>query len=148
MEFDNLFDEKFNGTIQAKDSEKLKDYLLKKQGWIYIAYSQNEELLKIGRTGKNPLERAKTLSTTGVVHDYQILFALEVFNQFIAERKVHHKLKKFRFSSKKEFFSVKREVAIAALEKICAEETQLLQRFLNTSIIKEDIDLLEYALHK
>lgn len=144
MNYDKLFDDKFTYQIKEKDCEKFKEYLLKKKGWVYIAFSQNNNLLKIGRTGKNPLERAKTLSTVGVLHDYEILFALPVFNQFMIEAKVHQKLKKFCVS--KEFFSVKEDIAIATLKKEYEREIQLLDKVIDTNMILEDIELLPYAL--
>jgi hypothetical protein len=146
MNYDSLFNVEYNTPLNGKDIEQLKNYFLKKKGWVYIAYSKNDNLLKIGRTGKNPHERAKTLSTTGVMHDYQILFALEVFNQFIAEKNIHRRLKKFRVTTKKEFFSVKPEVAIEAMHLECEHEKKLLTKFLNIELIKEDIDLLEHAI--
>lgn len=146
MDYDNLFKEDFSYHLQQKDIESLKKYLIQKQGWVYIAISENNNLLKIGRTGKNPLERAKSLSTVGVFHDYDILFSLPVFNQFIVEAKVHQRLKKYRVF--KEFFSVKESIAIEALQKEYDIEIQLLKRFLDTDMIKEDVHLLSYALNK
>lgn len=142
--YDYLFNSKKTAYLQDKDIDTLKDYLLKKQGWVYIAYSDNNSLLKIGRTGKNPLERAKSLSSTGVLYDYDILFALPVFNQFIVEKKVHQKLKKFRIS--KEFFSVNKDTAISTIQAEYENEMQLLKRFINIDMIREDLDLLEHAL--
>lgn len=144
MDYNFLFNEKTTLLLQTKDVEPLKNYLLKKAGYVYIAYSDNNTLLKIGRTGKNPLERARTLSTVGVLHDYEILFSLPVFNQFLVEAKVHERLKRFNVS--KEFFAVKKEVAIEALQKEYEKEEKLLSRFLNVDMIKEDINLLTYAL--
>lgn len=143
-DYDQLFNSKKTAYLQVNDVETLKNYLLKKQGWVYIAYSDNNTLLKIGRTGKNPLERAKSLSSTGVLYDYEILFALPVFNQFIVEKRVHQKLKKFRIS--KEFFAVNKDIAIAAIQAEYDKEIELLKRFINLDMISEDLDLLEHAL--
>lgn len=146
IDYDYLFTEKHTNLIHPQESHTLKEYLLKKQGWVYIAYSENNTLLKIGRTGKNPLERAKSLSSTGVLHDYHILFALPVFNQFIIEKKVHNQLKKFRIS--KEFFSVNKDIAIAAIENQYQNEIKLLSRFINIDLIKQDMDLIDCAIIK
>src|SRR5205823_3372697 len=108
--------------------------------------SKNNPHLKIGRTGKNPMERAKTLSTTGVLHDYEIVFSAKVFNQFWAEKTIHSKLNKFRVTSSKEFFSVSDEIAVEAFRIVCEEETNLLNRFFNLDILKSDIDLVEHAM--
>lgn len=144
MNNDKLFDSEFSYKIHPKDVARLKDYLIQKQGWVYIAYSKNNNLFKIGRTGKNPLFRAKTLSSSGVLHDYEILFSLKFFNQFIAEKNVHQSLKKYRIN--KEFFAVSEELAIQTLDKEYQKEKTLLNRFFDTKMVEEDIELLEHAL--
>ena len=144
MNYDALFESNCIYELKAKDVPYLKDYLIKKAGWIYIAHSKNNDLLKIGRTSKNPLIRAKTLSSTGVLHDYEILFSLNVYNQFLVEKKVHHKLKKYRVS--KEFFSVSKEAAILAIKEHYELEKKMLSRFLNLSVIDSDIDLLDTSI--
>jgi type III secretory pathway component EscV len=146
MNFDKLYDDKCVYKIQEKDIPELKKYFQKKQGWVYIAKSKDNSQLKIGRTGKNPLIRAKTLSSAGVLNDYEIFFSLKVFNQFLAETSIHTKLKRFRSKASKEFFLVNEQIAIDAFEATYQEEVKLLSRFLNLEMITEDLDLLEYAL--
>jgi len=144
VNYDKLFDDTISYNLSARDIEPLKAYLNKKQGWVYIARSKNNHLLKIGRTGKNPLERAKTLGTAGVLHDYEIFFALRCFNQFLMESRVHHRLRKFRI--RKEFFNVNDETAIDAIQKEIEKEERLLERFLNMELIKNDMAMLDMAL--
>lgn len=141
---DLLFDKNFNIPLGIKDIEPLKQYFLKKMGWVYIAKTKDNQFLKIGRTKKNPLERAKTLSTTGVLNHYEILFSLPVFNQYIVEKNIHKKLKKYRVS--KEFFSVNIDIAINAFQEEYENEKKLLSRFLDLDILGQDLDLIEYAL--
>ena len=144
MNYDKLFEENFSYKLHLRDVEHLKEYLNQKQGWIYIACSKNNDLLKIGRTSKNPHQRAKTLSSSGVLHAYEIFFSLHMYNQFIVEKKVHQKLKKFRIS--KEFFSLKKEVAIEVIRQEYEYELNCLNKFIDTKIILDDINLLEHAL--
>ncbi len=144
MDYDELFELGCTYELKAKDAPMLKEYLIKKAGWIYIAHSKNNDLLKIGRTSKNPLVRAKTLSSTGVLHDYEILFSLNVYNQFLVEKKVHQKLKKYRVS--KEFFSVSKEAAIAVVQESYEVEKKMLSRFLDLNVIDSDIDLLDTSI--
>ncbi len=146
MDFDKLYDDKCVYKIQDKDILGLKNYLKKKQGWVYIAKSKDNTQLKIGRTSKNPMIRAKTLSSAGVLNDYEIFFSLKVFNQFWAETSIHQKLKRFRTKNSKEFFLVNENVAIQAFESTYEEELKLLKRFINTEMVAEDLDLLEYAI--
>lgn len=144
--YDKLFDEGFSFNLGEKDVEALKEYFKNKRGWVYIAKTKDNSFLKIGRTGKNPLERAKTLSSTGVLNSYEILFTLPFFNQFIGEKKVHSKLARFRVS--KEFFSIKESVAIDIIQKEMMNEKKLLDNFIDTNLIAQDIELMSQALKK
>lgn len=145
MNYDMLFEDNCVYKISVeRESEELKKYLKKKKGWIYIVKTDDNVYLKIGRTAKHPMERAKSLSSTGVLSSYQVLFSLPVFNQFVVESKIHKKLKKYRIS--KEFFSVDLDFAIKIIEEECNKENKNLKRFIDTEMIKEDLDLVEYAI--
>ncbi|EPP7234245.1 GIY-YIG nuclease family protein [Shigella flexneri] len=145
MNYDKLFDDDFKYKISAlREAEDLKKYFKKKMGWIYIVKTDDNVYLKIGRTAKHPMERAKSLSSTGVLSSYEVLFSLPVFNQFIVESKIHKKLKKYRIS--KEFFSVDINTAIKTIEEECHKEKIMLERFIDTEVIKNDINLIEYAI--
>lgn len=146
MNYDVLFQPKIIRSLNAHDASLLKDYLMKKKGWVYVAKSKNNDLFKIGRTGKSPFERAESLETTGVLYEYDIVFALPVFNQFIAEAKVHKRLKKFRV--RKEFFALNEIVAIEAVKKEYDIERKLLDRFIALDVIEDDLDLLESAIRQ
>ncbi len=145
MNYDKLFDDDFKYKISAlREAEDLKKYFKKKMGWIYIVKTEDNAYLKIGRTAKHPMERAKSLSSTGVLSSYEVLFSLPVFNQFIVESRIHKRLKKYRIS--KEFFSVDIKTAIKTIEEECYKEKIMLERFIDTDVIKDDIDLIEYAI--
>lgn len=141
-----LFNPKFSNYIYQRDLLEIKKYLNKNKGWIYIAKSKDNSLLKIGRTAKSPLERAKTLSTVAVLNDYEILFSLPVFNQFIFESNVHNELKRFNVS--KEFFNININYAIDTITTLYNNEEKLLSRYFDTNILKEDLNLIEEALLK
>lgn len=144
MNFDLLFDKNYTQKVKLSEIDELQNYLLEKKGWIYIAKSKDNNRLKIGRTGKTPLERAKSLSSTGVFHSYEIIFSLPFFNQYIAEKNIHTSLKKFR--TKKEFFLMNETVAIEIIKAEYEKEKKLLSRFLNVSILEEDINLVAFSI--
>lgn len=146
MDFDLLFNKEYKNTLSQKDAQALQEYLITKKGWIYIAQSKDNSLLKIGRTGKSPLQRAKSLSSTGVFNAYEIIFSLPFFNQYIAEKNIHLALKKFR--RKKEFFIVNEDVAIDVIQKEYNQEKKLLKRFLDVAMLEEDINLVSFAIIK
>lgn len=130
--------------FKSVDAPGLLAYFQKKAGWIYIAVTKDNNFLKIGRTGKDPLQRAKTLSTTGVVNDYNIVFSVKVFNQYVLEKNIHKRLKPYHTS--KEFFNTSLTVAVSAIEQEVTQEEEILSHFFQLDMIKEDLNLLPYAL--
>lgn len=147
MDYNKIYGSKeFNYRFKSTDMPSLLDYFKKKAGWIYIATSKDNNFLKIGRTGKDPMHRAKTLSTTGVFNEYNIVFSLKVFNQFILEKNIHTSLKKYRVTQSKEFFNTSLSLAINAIEQEVIKEETLLSGYFDLDMIKEDLNLLPYAL--
>ncbi len=144
MNYDLLYDLNCQYSLQKKDASSLIDYFKKKQGWVYIAKSKDNPYLKIGRTSKDPLIRAKTLSSTGVLNEYEIIFSLKFFNQLWGEKHIHNTLKKFRVN--KEFFSVHQDVAFEVIYQTKTLEDELLGRFLKTDMILDDLDFIIYSL--
>lgn len=146
MNYDDLYEDECRYVLQSKDADSIKSYFIKKRGWVYVAQSTDNSLLKVGRTSKNPMERAKTLSSTGVLNDYTIVFSLKFFNQFWAEKTIHKCLK--AYNVRKEFFSTTEEIVFEQIYKTLEKETELLQRFLNVDLIRDDLELMSYALKK
>jgi outer membrane lipopolysaccharide assembly protein LptE/RlpB len=144
MNYDLLYDINCKYALQPQDVTNLLSYLQKKSGWVYIAKTEDNPYLKIGRTSKDPLTRAKTLSSTGVLNEYEIIFSLKFFNHIWAEKIIHKTLQKFRVN--KEFFSLNQDISFEVVYQTKTLEEELLGRFLNLHIIKEDLDLLPYAL--
>lgn len=134
IDFDILYNSKQFIQIKPEYHNDISTYFQKKIGSVYVATSKNNSLLKIGRTSKNPLERANTLSTVGVLYDFEIMFSLPFLNQFWAESEVHKKLKKFRVD--KEFFGVKQPYAIEVINEVYHLEEHLLKRYFNVSNLK------------
>lgn len=146
--YDYLFQKNDNlitKTLYKHELEDVKNYLKYKQGWVYIAKSEGYPFLKIGRTKKNPHIRAKTLSTAGVLNNYEILFSIKTFNQFILEKEIHKKLKKFRITKEKEFFSISLDLAIFEIEKIFNQQEDELSKFFHLDCLKEDLNLIQLA---
>lgn len=142
--FDNLYKDDCTYVLRNEDIDPLKSYLAKKQGWIYIVKSHDNNFLKIGRTSKDPMTRAKSLSSTGVVHSYDVLFATPVFNQFWVETQIHRKLKNHRVL--KEFFLVSRDIAVQVIVEESQRELTLLNRFFDTNMVRQDLNLLDHAI--
>lgn len=88
------------------------------EGFIYIAINvSSKELLKIGKTTKEPDERAKQLSaSTGVADDYIIAYKCFVKDITSSENLVHETLKEFRFNAKREFFKLPLKDAVRIID--------------------------------
>lgn len=77
------------------------------RGYVYIMQNKAfPDLLKIGKTTRSPNVRAAELSSTGVPHPFEVLFAWKVADCHSAEAKVHRKLKHARSNVNREFFAV------------------------------------------
>jgi len=77
------------------------------EGYVYcFSNPEYPTLLKVGRTGKTPKERAKDLETTGVPAPFKIEFAKKVKNIETAEKNIHRALEVFeeRPYPNREFF--------------------------------------------
>lgn len=91
--------------------------------FIYILINKSYEpcVLKIGKTRNNPEIRAKQIywGKTGVPEPFDVLFACEVPDCDIAEKKIHDILKSYRHNKRREFFRLPFEVARNHIINIC-----------------------------
>jgi len=79
-------------------------------------------LVKIGKTTKSTVERAKELSSaTGVATPFHVAFELPVSDCDMAERLLHERLASHRISSDREFFAIDVREAIERLQQLGAE---------------------------
>ena len=96
-------------------------------GYLYAMTNKSfNGLIKIGRTIKNPIDRAKQLSRpTGVPESFDLAIYCKVCDCVDAEKKIHKILNTYRQNKKREFFLVPIEVAQEWVVKICQEVNQL-----------------------
>lgn len=146
--FDDIFNPDKGMNIQPFEINNLKKYLEKKKGYVYVAKEPNNPLLKIGRTSKTPWERASTLSTSGLLDRFEILFSCYFMNQVVAEKNIHQMLKKFRVKDKREFFSTNLDVAIKAISDYKSKESFLMENYFHGDIYEYDLSLLDSANYK
>ena len=96
----------------------------KRVGWVYVLRNSafKKSLLKIGRTARNPVERAHELGTaTAIPEDFELVYFVHVSNRNDAEAAVHHRLDQYRKTQRKEFFEVSLTLAIGALDRVAEE---------------------------
>jgi Meiotically Up-regulated Gene 113 (MUG113) protein len=87
-------------------------------GCIYFFQAIGEDLFKIGRTSKSPLDRRKGL--TGCPYELELVGVLESVDTYAAERSIHRYLTPYRVSTRKEWFRAPKEVITEAMKKFQA----------------------------
>ena len=119
------------------------------QGYIYILSNSayREDIVKIGKTTRNPKERAQELHTTGVPNDFVVEHTVLVRDCDKAERIIHEKLQRFRHSQ--EFFKIPLAIAISEVEKVALEVgVSEIEEQLGTDAVIEDGFLIEIETQK
>ena len=92
--------------------------------YVYILINQSMPgLVKIGRTDRNPEDRAKELSSTGVPSPFMVAYEHLVIDSRSAEAVIHAFLSSqgHRPSANREFFNIPLKLAISIVSKICQE---------------------------
>ena len=112
MDENNILDEDdcldyiiYNETDQKVDDRKGSG---RDSGYVYILInpSLQKDLLKIGKTQKNPEKRAKQLTSTGVPTEFHVAFAIKTENYHIVEKSIHRSLTNQRYQRNREFFKL------------------------------------------
>jgi hypothetical protein len=79
------------------------------------------EMVKIGYTKNNPVERANQLSkSTGVPTPFNVVYSYSCFNGERIEKAVHKHFRKKRVNNQREFFYVDVDEAIKIIESLGA----------------------------
>ena len=111
-------------------------------GVVYIVKNRNQIGVKIGRTSKTVEERAKQLSSTGIVGKFEPIAIFPSTNPIKDEKRVHDKLKKKKLD--KEHFDL--EPVEAALKVYRALNKRVIPIFYDDDI--KDTFYLELAKAK
>ena len=94
-------------------------------GYVYILTNKSyrygwlrQKLLKIGKTKKDPAERAKELNSTGVPTSFEVAYYLQSDQYEEIEKEIHRRLDEFRSNKGREFFKYPVKKAIKLLDKL------------------------------
>jgi len=96
------------------------EVIMNDNGYVYVLMNPSmQNLVKIGKTKREPEERAKELSTTGVPTPFIVVYSCYFENCSKVESFVHKYLESegFRVSSKREFFEIPIKDAIDSVMK-------------------------------
>jgi hypothetical protein len=89
-------------------------------GHIYIMRQPTHEegIFKVGLTRREPETRRNELSNTSTADKFFIICSYKVKDCVIAEKQIHEDLKKFRITSRREFFRCDLNIIIESCKKI------------------------------
>lgn len=88
--------------------------------YLYVLTNRSlPGLVKIGRTDRNVEDRVRELSShTGVPTEFLVFREFRVRDSVSAERAVHLRLKDYRVSENREFFTIEPEIAAEVIEEL------------------------------
>lgn len=114
-------------------SQRLESFVVRKHemavqgpnpGYVYVMRSGSHgmDLYKIGRTQREPGERAAELTrATGVPTAFEVLARWKVGDVEAIEQEAHRNLRQYKVNKRREFFRVPLPVIIAEIDKIVKE---------------------------
>ena len=104
---------------------------------IYILTNEAmPDYIKIGKTDKDPVQRAKELFSSGVPLPFEVFYAKKVkTKEQNIEKKIHEIFDDYNENPKREFFTVDPEKAKTLLELLDGEEVVI-----NESAVEDEID--------
>jgi hypothetical protein len=89
-------------------------------GYIYVLSNPSmDNLVKIGKTSRDPSSRATELSSaSGVPGKFVVVHSVWALNIEVAEDKVHNKLEDHRYNQRREFFEIDVKKAIEMVDEV------------------------------
>lgn len=88
-------------------------------GYVYILHNpeHQQQTFKVGRTQVSVRDRAKSLSNTAVLYDFEVIDEWYTVDCFRSERAIHQALADYRVRESREFFQVDLETIRMAIEQ-------------------------------
>jgi hypothetical protein len=116
------------------------------QGYVYVLMSPAfPTLLKIGRTTKNPQERANELSTTGSPEKFVVVHSVMTNDCVFLEQSLHEHYKEKRYSQNREFFEVSVADAIKKIEELVLENNLFIDS-IEPIQVEKTVEVLLYEI--
>lgn len=92
------------------------------KGWIYILTNDGfRDLLKIGFSDRDPVNRVEELYTTGVPFPFKLVYSALAADAAYVEKLVHTSLNEYRVNESREFFRITTRLAIERIRNTCQE---------------------------
>lgn len=114
-------------------TDNIKDNNMEPVQYVYALSNPSfpDDYIKIGCTINNPVDRAKSMQSTGVPTPFDIMFVILTSDAYLMENVIHKHLDKNRLNDNREFFKISQK----ALEDVLIKELKLK--------LTHDIDNLE-----
>jgi len=94
-------------------------------GFIYIMSNPaHPDIQKIGQTSKDPEERRKELSSTGVLEEFELEYRALSEDFESLEREIHKSLSLLRYRKEREFFTISIPEAINKVREIAGDRIE------------------------
>lgn len=88
-------------------------------GYVYVLINPAlKGQVKIGMTTKSPEQRAVELSTTGIPHEFVVVYSERVSDCEQVERLLHERLAAMRVNPNREFFQITPQLAVRAVLEV------------------------------
>jgi hypothetical protein len=119
------------------------------KGYIYVLTNPAMPgVVKVGRTERDPSDRARELQTTGVPNPFALFHSRFVNDCEAFEKQIHHVLAQrgVRLSSNREFFELQPHEAVALIDLLATEEPHCAIDFSRQSELTELVNALPLPL--
>ena len=94
--------------------------------WIYVlANNAMPGLYKVGWTERNPIDRAKDLSTTGLPEPFKVVYEHKTNLTMDIEKKIHKELDSYRNRGNREFFKTDLSILKKVIKETIAKEPEI-----------------------
>lgn len=109
-------------------------------GWVYAARNPalKGSLIKVGKTSRYPTLRMQELSSTSLPQDFQLVYYVHVSNYHQAEAYAHQLLDAFLIADNREFFDIRINQAVTALNETAEAFPILMGSTRNRWVLQQD----------
>ena len=129
-ELKEIEDEYYFPLVKEKE-ERLKLFkkifkLSDSNSWIYVlANNAMPGLYKVGWTERNPIDRVKDLSTTGLPEPFKVVYEHNTNLTMDIEKKIHDELDAYRHRGNREFFKTDLSTIKKIIKETIAKEPEI-----------------------
>jgi len=119
----------------VESQKEFYDFVQRRKGYVYaVTNSDLDGWIKIGRTSKNPFERAFKLKTAGTHGSFDVIWTAFYLNSSWAEAEIHRKL--HGYHSDREWFYINIDVVKPIMDSVLTLESQVTSTLNPSGLLK------------